>query len=191
MSYYRIKADKDTYGWFELDMDKVLKAIGRKTYSRFTKTNASIIDKWSDFEARFEPPDGEIVVTIRPDITSWGSGCRLVLNEKAFAVLAQLLTPYGEFLITPCEGQDYRIFNCRTTKPADKSKSEKEVINGLQTGLLALDFDPADFVNAPVFKTDYDLFTSLYCDERFKSLVEKHGLTGIALREDLATNPLI
>ncbi|MBB3062811.1 hypothetical protein [Microbulbifer rhizosphaerae] len=191
MTYYRIKADKDTYGWFELDMDKVLRALGRKTFSNFTKTDASIIDKWEDFDARFDPPDGEVVVSARPDITSWGSTCRLVLNEKAFGVLKRLLSPYGEFLITPCEGQRYRIFNCRTTKPADESKSQKEMMNGLQTGLINLDFDPTDIAGAPVFKTDYDLFGSLYCDEQFKSLVEENSLTGITLREDLATSPLL
>ncbi|WP_308363654.1 MULTISPECIES: hypothetical protein [unclassified Microbulbifer] len=191
MTYYRIKPDLDTYGWFELDMQKVLSALGRKTFSKFTETDASIADKWEDFEARLEPPDGEVVVSVRPDLTTWGGGCHLVLNEKAFDVLGSLLAPYGEFLSAPFEGEEYRIFNCRTTKPADESKSQKKLVDGLQEGLISLDFDPADIADTPVFKTDYDLFISLYCDERFKRLVEKNSLTGITLREDLATSPLL
>ncbi|WP_193164738.1 hypothetical protein [Microbulbifer hainanensis] len=190
MTYYRIKPDLDTYGWFELDYEKMLKTLGRKTFSKFTETDASIADKWDNFEARFEPPDGEVVVSIRPDLTTWGGGCHLVLNEKAFSVLKPLLAPYGEFLSAPSEGEEYRIFNCRTTKPADDSKSQKKLVDGLQEGLISLDFDPADIADAPVFKTDFDLFRSLYCDQRFKDLVREHGLTGIEIREDLATSPL-
>ena len=190
MNYYRIKADRETYGWFELDMDKILKTLGRKTYSKFTKTDASIADKWDDFEVRFEPPDGEVVVSVRPDLTTWGTSCRLVLNEKAFDVLGPLLAPYGEFLSAPSEGEEYRIFNCRTTKPADESKSQKKLVDGLQEGLISLDVNSADIADAPVFKTDFDLFRSLYCDQRFKDLVREHGLTGIEIREDLATSPL-
>ncbi|MCW8126575.1 hypothetical protein [Microbulbifer halophilus] len=190
MSHYRIKADKDTYGWFELDMEKVLKILGRKTYSKFTKTDMSISEKWDDFDARFEPPDGEVVVSDHPDITTWGTSCRLVLNNKAYDVLGSVLSPYGEFLSAPCEGQQYRVFNCRTTKPADESKSERKIVDGLQEGIISLDFNPKDIAGSPVFKTDFDLFRSLYCDERFKSLVEEYGLKGIEIRDDLETSPL-
>lgn len=186
MTIYRIEPQLDVYGWFELNMDEVLEALGRKTYSRFKKTNTSIADSWQNFEAKFLAPDGKQDAEIRPDITTWSSSCHLVLNEKAYQALNKLLAEYGEFLPTTCEGSRYYIFNCQTTKPADEANSEKRINMGLQEGLNRLTFDDSVIGATPAFKTDYDLFTSLFCSQQFKDLVEENHLQGLSFHTDLA-----
>lgn len=185
MTYYRIEPKLHEYGWFNLDMNKVIDALGRKLYRSFKRTDVSIGEYWEDFDARFEAADGEVDTGIRPDITTWGASCHLVVNQKAYDALKDLLSPFGEFLATPCEGTVYRIFNCQTTVKADEAASEKIINQGLQEGLKSLEFKDGDVENAPAFKTDYDLYASLFCGEEFKRLVKNHDLSGIEFKEDL------
>lgn len=191
MTYYRIKPDLKTYGWFEFDYQKMMKVIGRKAFSNFTRQDASVAEHWADFEGRFEAPDGEIAPTAIPDISTWSAGPHLLLNPKAFAVLEETLAPWGEFLDAPSNGTLYKVFNCRTTRPADPITSKAKLQEGVQVGLESLDFKPELVAGAPVFKTDFDYHTSLFCDDQFKALVESYGLKGLTFRTDLATSPLL
>ena len=181
MTIYRIEFDHDNYGYFEVNnMKNVIRnVIGRKKYSNFVKTNDSLVEIWNGIDARFDPSDDMPDSSARPDITSWGFGC-LVLSEKAFAALGGILSPFGEFLLTPCEGMDYRIFNCQTTANADKSKSVKRLNRGIQDGVEILAFKDDEVDNKVVFKTDFDSFISLYCNYDFKLRVENQKLTGIS-----------
>lgn len=190
MTYYRLKALKSQYGWFEFNYDKMLKAIGRKTYSSFVSKNLSLKEVWGDFEARIDPPDGEFSVDTPPDLSLWGSKPVLILNQRAFDALESVLKNYGEFLAAPCDGLPYWLFNCHTPKPADPITSKAVIEDEMQVGLESLNFSEDSIAGAPLFKTDFDLFTSLYCDEGFKQLVESNHLKGLEFRTDLATDPL-
>lgn len=190
MNYYRLKALKNQYGWFEFNYDKMLKALGRKTFSSFARKNISLKDVWVDFEARIDPPDGEFTVETPPDLTLWGSKPVLVINQRAFDALEPVLKGYGEFLPAPCNGEPYWLFNSLTPKSADSTTSEAIVEDAMQVGLKSLNFSEATIAGAPLFKTDFDLFTSLFCDEYFKKLVESNNLQGLEFRTDLATDPL-
>lgn len=191
MLYYRIKPDLYTYGWFEFDNQKMLKALGRQAYSGFTRRDASLAEHWEDFEGRFEAPDGEFAPLATPDISTWSAGPHLLLSPKAYDVLQETLAPWGEFLDAPCNGIHYRVFNCRTTRPADPITSKAKLEDGLQVGLESLNFRPSQIDGAPVFKTDFDYHTSLFCDDQFKAQVESHGLKGLTFRTDLATSLLL
>lgn len=191
MTYYRIKPDLKTYGWFEFDYQKMLKVLGRKTYSGFTQRDGSLAEHWTDFEGRFEAPDGEFAPLATPDISTWSAGPHLLLSPKAYDLLQAILAPWGEFLDAPSNGTHYRVFNCRTTRPANPITSKAKLEDGVQVVLESLNFKPSQIDGAPVFKTDFDYHASLYCDEQFKDLIESHGLKGLTFRADLATSPLL
>lgn len=190
-AYYRIKPDLKTYGWFEFDYQKMLKILGRKTYSGFTQRDDSLAEHWADFEGRFEAPDGEFAPLATPDISTWSAGPHLLLSPKAYKVRQETLALWGEFLNAPSNGIHYRVFNCRTTRPADPIISKATMEDGLQVGLESLNFKPSEITGAPLFKTDFDYHVSLYRDERFKDLMESQGLKGLTFRTDLATSPLL
>lgn len=108
-----------------------------------------------------------------------------MLSIKAYEILRELITEFGELLPVTCDEGTFYIFNYRTLVDADPMQSEHLIESGNVIGVKRLGFDAKDVSNAVIFKTPFNNFTDLFCSNAFKQSVEAHGLTGVKFSESL------
>ncbi len=105
----------------------------------------------------------------------------MLLSPKAHRLLGGTLSPYGEFLPimidTGTDRETYQIFNCLTmAKVIEEQSSDTHI-----------EFDPNDIADKLIFKIPYQRCFDLFCQPRFKELVESFDLKGIIFGEHLGT----
>lgn len=123
-----------------------------------------------------------------PDITCWLND--LVLNEHSYEVLVNELSAYGEFLPITVEGISYWLLHVNKfadINAVDESNSHRVVDESDGIHLESLSFKESEVNKLLVFKTKYNDYKNIYCNESFKLLIEKLGLKGLEFREDLAS----
>ncbi|WP_193164107.1 hypothetical protein [Microbulbifer hainanensis] len=188
---YKISFDYINFLNLDLDMKKLMFTIGKslggmKAFKNYCWDNKSLADAWQDIGAAFVKVEG-LDQTEKPDITIW-NGANFVLSPKAYDLLAEQLSPLGEFLPITIDGQTYQIFNCLNTVEADKNVSEAEISDDLWMGVKSLGFKKEDVENNLVFKTRFDRCGALYCGDQFRNLVKIFKLKGLNFNEDLLTS---
>ncbi|WP_444996423.1 hypothetical protein [Aliikangiella sp. IMCC44359] len=108
---------------------------------------------------------------------------RLFLSEKAYAVLESLIKNDGEFLPVIHENGSGYFFT-----PLQVAEPNKEVtFKNEWDEILSIGFIESDVKEYAVFRTDYDFYFHLYCQENIKQAIEKSRLTGLYITTDLAT----
>lgn len=149
---------------------------------------SSRLGEWVTPNASFYASDNYINDKISiPDITTWVNG-NLVLNAKAYNLLADKLKESGEFLPVSIEGIDYYIFN--TLKVIDdkyiNTDKASEVIDGyINAGLENISFSTEGLNGAVVFKSTSDHKLHTYCTDSFKAFLHEHDLKGLIFTEML------
>lgn len=121
--------------------------------------------------------------TLMPDISA--DQGRLFLSQKAYDVLHDLLKNDGEFLPVEYENGKGFMFNplslAESVDGLDKKLSVKNEWGDVEN--VAFDEDKVQGFN--IFKTDFDTYYSVYCQERVKDAVEQAGLKGVIFTPDL------
>lgn len=120
-----------------------------------------------------------------PDISPWIYSS-LVLSPKAYRYLGELLKDSGEFLPVLADGETYWIFNCFVAiDPNDeKCQYDYEQDDGVKMEITHLEFQDSASNNL-VFKTPAEFCVTLFCNEKFKDIIDSFKLTGIAFDENL------
>ncbi|MCL6272271.1 hypothetical protein M3P05_20340 [Sansalvadorimonas sp. 2012CJ34-2] len=183
MSIYKILVNHEEFGYFELDLDRVLSFLGDELFMSFTENSSSLKKAWKPVSWEFI----ESVSSTLPDISCWGNGC-LIFSKKAKDILYEHIDKDGEFL--ELTNKKYWVFNCLSRAKADINKSEEILDRGVHSGLKALNFNPKKVVEKNIFKTDFDYYAGFYCSEKIKNLIKDHRLSGIKATNDLAASPV-
>lgn len=133
------------------------------------------------FAAKY-PQDKKLFI---PDLCVFEG--RLFLNEKAYKTIGRLIENDGEFLeVVDDNGNQGFVFT--PLKIA-------EDVNGLDLKLskknewgdvVHLAFNEEAVKNWTVFRTEYNAFMTLHCQEVVKKAIEETHLTGLYLTNDLA-----
>jgi len=115
-----------------------------------------------------------------PDISP-GLYSSLVLSPKAYRLLGELLKDYGEFLPVIADGETFYMFNCFSIGDADEEKCTFDYVteDGVKMGISHLEFMESAADNL-VFKTPAESCVTLFCNERFKDIVESFEFSGIS-----------
>ncbi len=188
MTTYKIIRDTDNFMHFSLDLKMVVDALGNKfgrmKVMHFSKHNLKFSDDWEDFKCSFVQPEGLTTANKLPDITTWRLA-DLVLSEKAFSILRDALSAYGEFLPLTCNGESYYIFNCLTEGKVNENLSVRNVLDDVVMDVNKLSFDSDDVADKLVFKSLYQGATDLFCNDKFKDLVQTNDLRGIDFSENI------
>lgn len=188
MTTYKIIRDTNNFQHFNLDLKIVVDTLGSKfgrmKVMHYSKHNLQLKDDWKDFECSFMQPEGLTTAQDIPDISTWRLA-DLVLSGKAYDILHSHIENHGEFLPVNCDGETYYIFNCLTEGKEDESKSDREVMDGVVMEVNKLVFDESDVADKLVFKSLYQGATALFCNDKFKDLVQTKGLRGITFSENL------
>ena len=107
---------------------------------------------------------------------------RLFLSDKAYKILKPLIENDGEFLpVTYENGSGYFYIPLRVAEvdPAITHKDEWGEI-------VSLGFDEEHVKDWSLFRTEYNGYMRLYCQESIKETIEGAQLTGLFITNDLA-----
>lgn len=185
---YLIENDGYDFKWLRLEthdiIDLMPEEYSLKQIHRFSLHNLSLGEYWKDVSTTFKPNFDRIDDPI-PDVSLWLGHASLVLSEKAFDTLGDLLKDFGEFLPIDCNGTTFYIFNCRVLANADESKSKQVIFNGEVVGIEKIVFDESETIGKLIFKSKYNSCVNLFCGDAVKNAVEKHALKGIVFSSDL------
>ena len=184
---YKLRFDRSRFLTFEISPDELEAKFGADHIFMLDEPEWSGF--WKPLDAKFLDFSDKKNVTALPDITCWFTD-QLVLNEKAYDLLSNVLEPYGELLPVKCEGIPYWVLH--VTKPTgldviDESKSERQVEGGGYIDVSSMAFKESAVENLLLFKAEYNGYKNVYCTEGFKALVENASLEGLVFNRDLAS----
>ncbi|WP_444995537.1 hypothetical protein [Aliikangiella sp. IMCC44359] len=108
---------------------------------------------------------------------------RLFLTDKAYDVLEPLIKNDGEFLSVTYENKIGYFFIPLRVVDVDLKITMKNEWDEI-TNLGFIEEDTKEY---NIFRTEYDVYYRLYCQEAVKEVIENAGLTGLYITTDLAT----
>lgn len=181
--YYRIQPDLETYMRFQLDNFDFLDKLGDEfELSDFGKP---LQHAWRPVKGKFFPG---VAARTLPDISTWQTDM-LILNQKAYDALKDVLQPFGELLPVEVESDTYYLFNVLKRLPdevIDEDKSEYEYYEEEPVGFRVLNFNEKEIPEENMlFCLQKDFAYNIYCDNRFQQLLKDNGLVGLYLNTTL------
>ncbi len=178
MAIFAIRNDGCKYQELDLDVNDFIEEFPEcYDYGQchdFSVENISMLEFWQFKRTGFREIEGE--ENLIPDITSW-IDATLLLSPKAYRLLSDTLSPFGEFLPIMIEMETYYIFNCLTVVDVIEEKSSD----------TSIEFDMGSVSNTLIFKTRFQRCLDLFCLERLKTIVEGFELKGIVFDSHLGT----
>lgn len=107
---------------------------------------------------------------------------RLFLSQKSYDVLFPLVKNDGEFLpVNHANGKGY-FFTPLSVANVDPKVTQKNEWGDI----VSLGFVENDVKDYAIFRTEYDGFMGLYCQEPVVEAIEDNNLTGLYITTDLA-----
>ena len=179
---YKIHADLLNYLIFYISDKEARNKLGSDTMFNFEHRPVSYITQWQPLEIEFcKASTGKNEKT--PDIMTRRG--RLFLNQKAYDAIGQILAPHGEFLPITHQGSKGYLFNilavAESVDGVDKELSTLNEYNELQS----LAFHDRRVEELSIFRTEFDNFMGIYCQESLKTVIDKLELSGVMFSPDL------
>lgn len=186
MSVYQIKSPVNSYDVIDLDVVSMANALGSeellRPLMRASYDNLSLKGWWKKEvschyfgEARQQGYDVSVF------------GSYLVFNMKAYHLLYDAFTAFGEFLPLNVDGVRMMLYHCLTFGQEQDDLCERDYLDGLDNGLKTLVFNQEDINTKLVFKSKRQGALKLYCTDEVKNIIELNGLKGVLFDRDLLT----
>ncbi len=181
---YNLITDNDSYREFGFDIPQLQKIFGsgvvRNRIDMYCLPfNFKNIIK-EPLELSFIPlkkADAELPI---PDL-SVRSG-RMFLSKQAYSVLFPIIKDCGDFLpVNYALGSGYFFIPLLVAKVDNHVTQMNE-----WEEITSLGFIEEDVKEYPIFRTDYDTYYRLFCQEPIKKAIEDNNLTGLYITNDLA-----
>lgn len=188
MTVYRLQFDRANYLAAEIWPDEIHQKLGDPFILGRTSTWTDI---WVPLEVKFHDLSDRGGVLTPPDITVWFTS-DLVLSQKAYQELKELLAEYGEFLPLTCEGNPYWLLHVtRTTgmESVNERRSKRTIDEADFITAEALEFNEQSVQGNLIFKSIYDEGRTLFCNEIFTDIASNAGLGGLRFTTNLAPGP--
>lgn len=115
-----------------------------------------------------------------PDIAEFQG--RLFLTPKAYSVLEPLIHNDGEFINAEYKQGKAYIFTPLRVAEVDKDVTHKNEWDDI----VSLGFKEDQVQSWSVFRTEYNGYMRLYCQQHIKDAIENAHLSGIYITSDLA-----
>lgn len=115
-----------------------------------------------------------------PDITEFQG--RLFLSIKAYDALKQLIGNDGEFITASHENGKGYIFTPLQIAKVDPALTHKNEWDEI----LNIGFYEDEVKNYSLFRTSYNNYMRLYCQQAVVDIIQKESLTGFYITNDLA-----
>jgi len=180
---YLIHPDYRHYKSFVYDPKAVRKALGSETQFHFARSPQTYLDDWKPLEIAFEALASKKAGL--PDIMVRNG--RMFLNQIAIDALKPLIDNQGEFLPVTYGGQDGMLFNILATAEDVDGLDTQNSLNNEFGEVQALAFHEENLKELNVFRTAFDGYMGVYCNEVFRKAVEDTGLKGLIFSSDIGT----
>ena len=179
---YRISTNDIDYLSLICDDEEVIEKLGEENLIQIECDPREYSPIWHKLSVRFEPALGGKSDKSIPDLQVHSG--HLFLSERALKSLRDILEPHGELLPVvyssdneaPKEGA---IFNPLKVVSANERTSTKDSFGEV----ASLFFDTEEVI----FKTDFDDYFGVYCNDVFTGIVNQDGLQGLIVTEDLSS----
>lgn len=185
MTIYAIRKDIPDYQVLDLDLMDVTRnlpdEIDLDNVYDFSQLNTAMASWWKTPDTGYLSTGSKKAQV--PDISCW-LDATLVLSPKAYRLLKDTLVSFGEFLPVKVGDDLHYIFNCFALGQADENRCVFNEEEGMLAGLKHLELDDG-VSNLLVFKVKLENCLTLFCNERFKGIVDSFELNGIIFDEDL------
>jgi hypothetical protein len=177
---YRLNSNDIDYLSLIYDDEEVIEKLGEENLIQIECDPREYAPIWQKLSVRFEPALGGKSDKPIPDLQVHSG--HLFLSEKALKSLKDVLEPYGELLPivyssdkeAPKEGA---IFNPLKVVSANERTSTKDSFGEV----ASLVFD----VEEVIFKTGFDNYFGVYCNESLNDFIVEQGLLGLIFSDDL------
>ena len=181
MTFYAIRKDVPDYQVLDLDVLDVTRSlpdgVDLDSVYDFSQLNTAMISWWHTPETRYISTSSKKAQI--PDISCWVDAT-LVLSPRAYRLLKDTLSNSGEFLPVQVGNDVHYIFNCFALGRPDEDKCVFNNEEGMEAGLKHLELDPSAS-ELLVFKVQLENCLTLFCNDRFKQIVESFELRGLLL----------
>lgn len=162
---FRIEAPKNTHEIIDFDVLSMAEMLGDKDFKlvrRLSNSRVSIVDRWvkpscgfnKKYKSKSEPSD----------VALWGSF--LLLSPLAYESLSPELSPHGVFLPIDLNGKDWWLFNCLALGAESLAELQKLV------------FDESKLSDKLIFKSAFEGYRTLFCDDRLRIAVTQLPVCG-------------
>lgn len=185
MALFSIFADLDNYAFIGFDRDEIRAKFGSnpKTHIDLSSKPRAYKAEWQSITVNLSGNSEGMTGSNIADIMPFKG--KLFLSQKAFEVLAPLIEKDGEFLPVRYENGDGYIFNplslAEDVDGLNQAVSHKNELDEID----CMAFHEDRVAGFMVFKTDYDNYLSIICQEAVKEAIEKSGLGGVYFTQDL------
>lgn len=174
---YRVNSNDSDYLLATFDNDELFDKFEGDYLISVNPAPIKFADVWQELTVEFVDEHKDKKVRPIPDIQFFCG--HLFLSDKATEVLKPLIKDLGELLpVKYGDKQTGYVFNPLKVVEADPSQSTKS------------EYGDATFItfseDHALFKTDFDTFYGVFCNQAFKDAVEENGLTGAVFELDLS-----
>ena len=188
MSLYCIVPDLENYAYIGFDRDEIEEKFGddMSTHIDMSCKPRPDLASWQPINVSLSGAPGEITGSKTADIMQFKG--KLFLSLHAYEVLLPVIQNDGEFLPVTYENGEGYIFNplslAESVDGLDESKSKKTG----KRDITRIHFHEERVSQFSIFKTEFDNYISVICNESVKTIIEAANLKGVEFREELAAN---
>ncbi|WP_062270754.1 hypothetical protein [Endozoicomonas arenosclerae] len=186
---YRIHPEVKQFQRFALDADEVEDKLGEDCLIYMDSQPTQYKQLWQPIHIEFYRSVSSKTDNPVPDISCDQLG-KLYLSLKAYNRLFTLLQDHGEFL--PVEHEDGTkayLFNPLVLAEDLQAIDQEKTCFNEWDELERIAFIQVALKETPIFRTEVDCFQGIYCQERFKQLVEDSALQGLIITDNLHNQP--
>lgn len=184
MTIYRIHPDRLNYQMLTIATEEVINKLGKECLFHIDSSPKSYTPIWKPLNIEFYNSTGSNKTLKLPDITI--NGGKVFLNKKAFGILETMLKNHGEFLPVTFYKNDGYIFNIFSLADDLDALNNKLCFMNEYGDLESLGFNQEKLNNLPIFRTAFDHFMGVFCQESFKELLMQSDLKGINFSPDIS-----
>lgn len=116
-----------------------------------------------------------------PDLSIWRD--LIIMNQRAFEALDDLLSPFGEFLPVELLGKTGYLYHCTNIHHFLETEVTYQMHGDIYAGVTHLQF--SDNFDAQVVTGIHKVYANTYCSEAVAKAISDNKLTGLLLIKDL------
>ncbi len=186
--YYSIHNDRTHFAALGFDWKQIVALLGDAMDTRFdvNQTPRPYSELWKDEITVTFSNVGGLTGSAIPDIAEHQG--RLFISAKAYGVLYSLLKDDGEFLPVTCADGNCYMFNPLRLAEELGALNEAHCVKNEWDEVEHIAFHEDKLTSVTAFRTEFDDYLSLFCNEELKQTIKQHKLTGVTFDANLG-NP--
>jgi len=185
MSLLSVYADSKNYRIPSFNREQSRSVFGENVANQFDVNceAKSYRQNWSPLDVTFVVRIDSELKALYPDISEHNG--RLILTEKAYRALKDIMEDDGEFLPVKIDGQDGFIFNPLKIAEDVNGLDEKLSIKNEWGDIENTAFHEHAVSDFMLFRARFGGYRDLFCQDSFMNAVKEAGLNGVFFTPDL------